>query len=600
MCLKILYKAFNQKIAAGVDDKNVVKFKGPKIVVITPFQSQLDEVIFPQIQELLLKSASLEKRCGSKSRSGNLFTKTPAYSFKFEGGAEIVGMVAGSTDKQDGSGGGSIRGLSANIVVLDEMDMISEETLQAAIKPLLLSDDGVELWVSSTPIGKPGVFRELCNSKNWKEEYYPTSVLPQWEAIKHEIIDSTPERQFRAEYLAEFVDDAYGVFKTSWIAHARSDYTYKEAQYDQFWRRKRIPTNELVKILGIDWNQNAGSEFVVVAFHPRTRQWFVVDAHNVPYEKFSAAAYMSNARRMMLKWKVDWVYADRGYGHYLVEEIQRACYVLKGKLHRNEQEEYLANMDEKIISFSFRENVLLTSPIDGTRFKRDGKQFLVTNAQNIFSTKRIYFPSEDKKLYEQLDHYVTVSSNVSGKPRYGSDSAKIADHRLDALMLALAGCHLETSEYSESNTPIGAPPSVVPMHVLHERFVEDVSTSHDPTVENFIDKVLNNKGLISGHVQTYKIREPHGAGGAATATREPKEGSGKTSEFARGGVRASVVKDTKGLAIIDELYREHLAGQDPLREGHEADLADFTKTIGFGSLRKLGRVGRRLFGSRRF
>lgn len=467
-CLKILHEVFNMKVVAGVDhETGQQRYKGPKIIVVTPFEAQLAETIFPQLEELLKSSRDLVKEVvGGSASTGKLYKKSPQYNIRFRNGASIIGMIAGTGEKADGSGGGGSRGLSGDIIYSDEVDMVSEETLQAVIKPIPINKPHSRLWMSSTPIGKPGLFKEYCVSNpRWKEIYFPSTMLSNWKNIEDEYVADTPSTQFKAEYLAIFIDDAYGVFKRSWVINAMRDYSYDDTADPLWWHEVAgVRRSECMFVMGIDWNQTHGSEYVVVAFHPRTNSRWVVDAVNVPYEKFSSKAYKDKLFELALKHRVDWIYADKGFGHHLIEDVQLIANRYKMMNSNDPDIRYWSTLEEKIVAVEFGKNIELRDPIDGTLIKRRTKHYLVQNARNDFERGTLFFPglhdsafaarrgrraAGDKKMYQQLIHYVVLKEGQDGKPVYGSDSPKIGDHRLDALMLALAGIHQKKSLYSE-------------------------------------------------------------------------------------------------------------------------------------------------------
>ena len=107
---------------------------------------------------------------------------------ELKNGASIRGFVSGLGVKQDGSGGGTMRGQSADIIYLDEMDMITEDILDKVVTPILLTKPGVKLIATSTLIGKRGKFYQWClEREDFKEDYYPSSVLPHWEDIRENL-----------------------------------------------------------------------------------------------------------------------------------------------------------------------------------------------------------------------------------------------------------------------------------------------------------------------------------------------------------------------------------------------------------------------------
>ena len=121
-----------------------------------------------------------------------------------------------------------MRGQSASIVYLDEMDMIPEEVLDKVINPILATTPDTILIATSTPIGKKGKFHEWCLSRNdFREDFLPSSVIPHWEQIKEEVLRDSTQESFMAEYMAIFIEDQQGVFKKDWVYNARIVEGYK-------------------------------------------------------------------------------------------------------------------------------------------------------------------------------------------------------------------------------------------------------------------------------------------------------------------------------------------------------------------------------------
>ncbi|MBI2005650.1 MAG: DEAD/DEAH box helicase family protein, partial [Candidatus Aenigmarchaeota archaeon] len=167
VAMKLLYQLFNYEVPRGSDLNGNKVIAGPEIVVITPYQAQIAGVF--DAMEMLLKRNKALSSCVITGTSGALYIKTPYYRLQVQdilnedgdivkAGGIISGFVSGIGVKDDGSGGGTIRGTDADIIYLDEMDMIPVQTLDRVIKPLLLTRPGVILYASSTPIGKRDKF----------------------------------------------------------------------------------------------------------------------------------------------------------------------------------------------------------------------------------------------------------------------------------------------------------------------------------------------------------------------------------------------------------------------------------------------------------
>jgi hypothetical protein len=112
----------------------------------------------------------------------------------------------------------TLRGEGLDLVVLDEAAFMEPTVWPEVVRPMLLDRQGGALFLSSP------------NGRNWFWEVYQLGLDPaqaDWAALRFEsaanpllvpeeldaIRKVTPERTFRAEYLAEFVDDSGAVFR---------------------------------------------------------------------------------------------------------------------------------------------------------------------------------------------------------------------------------------------------------------------------------------------------------------------------------------------------------------------------------------------------
>lgn len=482
VALKLIHDLYNLTIDKGVDLEGNRITAGPEIIVITPYQSQING-IFDDIEMLLKRNKALSSEVETGT-GGGLYVKTPFYKIKLadikdskgnviKAGGVISGFVSGVGTKDDGSGGGTIRGTNADVIYLDEMDMIPGETLNKVIKPLLLTRPGVRFYVSSTPIGKRDKFYEYClQSPDWKEDYLPSSILAQWENLKDELERDNTVDGFAAEYMAHFIEGGNGVFRPALVHASRADYVYADCNLGSNWWKecaKVRDRTQLIKVLGIDWNKNAGSEFVVIAYDPGRHHWFVVDAVNVSASEHSSVGWKQEVLRLNYKWKLDYIYADEGYGHHIIEDLLLEAHALSTKPVKTAFEMETAQLKDRLKAFNFSQKVELRSPIDGTLIKKTGKEFLVENAIRVFEEERLWFPENDNSLVKQLTNYrILRRSPTTNKPVYGPENHSIGDHRLDAFMLALAGIFLEASIYS-ANTQVASKPKIISREQLKDR-----------------------------------------------------------------------------------------------------------------------------------
>ena len=452
IALKLLYLVMNREVQKGFKEDGTPDVGGPEIMVVTPFQSQLLN-IFDEMEKLLKRNTDLVKRCATAG-GGGMYVKTPYFHMDFTNGGKINGFVSGVATKVDGSGGGTMRGRNANIIYLDEMDMIPEETLNKVVLPILLTDakGEVMLIATSTPIGKRAKFYEWClEDDSFKEDHLPSTVLPQWEKNKKLFESEGSKEDFDKEYMALFVDTSYGVFKPTYVYNCLKDYEYSQCLDPNFMRKNMgvLKMENLVKCIGIDWNKNAGTEFVVVGYDPLQHQFMILDVVNVQASEFSSVKWKEEVIRLNYKWKPDYIYADEGYGHTIIEDLKvlSAQVAMKPKITRRDTE--TAQIKDRLVAFNFSSKVEMRSPIDGQKISKTGKEFIVEFAVRVMEDGIMWMPSTEDHLRKQMLNYVVLRrSPTTNKPVYGAESDRVGDHRLDALMLGLAGIQLENGLYS--------------------------------------------------------------------------------------------------------------------------------------------------------
>ena len=111
----------------------------------------------------------------------------------------------------------SLRGEGLDFVVMDEFAFMKAEAWHEALRPALSDKLGRALFIG-TPRGRNHFWelyqRGVRGDDGYQSFTYPTAANPyiktsEIESAKHEL----PEIIFRQEYLAEFIDDAGGVFR---------------------------------------------------------------------------------------------------------------------------------------------------------------------------------------------------------------------------------------------------------------------------------------------------------------------------------------------------------------------------------------------------
>jgi replicative DNA helicase len=255
LCVEMLWKAFNH------EDK--------MILVCTPYRSQVELLWKDGFMKLIKGNEFIEKSI-SKMRAN-------PHLIEFHNGSRILGLTAGSST---GNKGSSIKGQSATDLYLDEVDYMGDEAIHSTMA-IIATSKNTSFTVSSTPSGKRDFYFHCCTNKNlgYEEFYHPSSDSPEWVSIKeakergipvyesHEYIfrNQYPESVYDREILANFGEEAEGVFKHQFID--RSLLTYDEENSDpegRYWycNDDQLPKN--IYAMGVDWNgDKVGCQIVI-------------------------------------------------------------------------------------------------------------------------------------------------------------------------------------------------------------------------------------------------------------------------------------------------------------------------------------------------
>ena len=115
-------------------------------------------------------------------------------------GSRIVALPCGRYGK-------TLRGENADLVIIDEAAFVPEEVITNVMMPMIATTNG-KMILLSTPYDKAHFFYKAFNSPRWSKYRFKTSDNP---LVTQEYLDmqleSSGEKAFRQECLAEFVDD---------------------------------------------------------------------------------------------------------------------------------------------------------------------------------------------------------------------------------------------------------------------------------------------------------------------------------------------------------------------------------------------------------
>ena len=232
-------------------------------VFVAPYENQI-RLIFDRIRALIDASPLVKEKVSSS-------TKNP-YAVNFRNGSKIIGFTTGASS---GSGGASIRGQRADMIIVDEMDYLGDNDFEN-ITMLAAEREEISIVASSTPTGKRGYFYKICQpDSGYSQHYHPSTHNPNWsDKMEAEFRAEMTELGYIHEILAEFGPQDTGVFNKDKIDQAIhvDNYTYSElTQVQEFTRQRNgydIPRNisylanngivpkNIFRTMGVDWDKN--------------------------------------------------------------------------------------------------------------------------------------------------------------------------------------------------------------------------------------------------------------------------------------------------------------------------------------------------------
>lgn len=167
---------------------------------------------------------------------------------EFHGGGLIQVRSADDPD--------SLRGEGLDGVVLDECAYMREEAWTEALRPALSDRQGWALFIS-TPKGRNWFWRlYLHEHEDYKSFCFPTTSNPFIDDAEVKAARATlPDRIFRQEYLAEFIEDSGAVFRR--VTEAATAGLIDQAEPGQDY------------VMGVDWGKH--EDFTVLTMIDRAR-----------------------------------------------------------------------------------------------------------------------------------------------------------------------------------------------------------------------------------------------------------------------------------------------------------------------------------------
>ena len=413
-------------------------YKNPnyRVLIITPYQNQVD-LAFKRINELVDASPALKSRVVRN-------TKNP-YQIEFNNHSSILGFTTGASS---GSGGASIRGQRADLLILDEVDYMNDADFDS-VMIIAGERNDIRTIMSSTPTGRRAKFYEACVNKDlgFIEHFHPSMHNPNWcEQMEAEFRASLTASGYVHEVEAEFGVQDTGVFDKTQLDRARTFFNYAYNPLD-YYQEKEIenglkqqpqmflydeynpaPFNRF-RTMGIDWDKySSSSSIVILEYNVKFQQFMILKRFEMPRAEYSYDNAVNTVIELNNIYKPAWIYADRGSGEYQIE-----------RLHIYGDEHPESGLKNKLKGWQFANKIDIYDPITGEKEAKPMKPFMVNQLQLAFERGNMILSPWDDTIYTQLINYEVEKITASGIPTFTSKD----EHFIDALGLAYLAMVLE-------------------------------------------------------------------------------------------------------------------------------------------------------------
>jgi len=404
--------------------------KDGRSLVIAPMKTQV-ELIYQEILRLASKSEIVTNSITRKVTS-------PQFMIQFSNGSTIRFFTSGMR-----SGGKSdvARGQEAHVIVLDEMDYMNPDDLDAlyAMLQKTAEDQPDKVLIgASTPTGRRERFWEWCRSERFKEFWFPSYCNPFFSKDQEdEFREEYSESGYRHEIEADWGEDSEGVYPRRYV-----DRAFIEPSWNYI---PEITSARSFYTIGVDWDKyGAGTNIVVLEachdnyederFRGKVRLAYREEIQKSEYTLTSA---VSRIVELNSSFNPKFIYVDRGYGEVQVE-----------LLHKYGVENPGSGLKDKVKGVAFSESIEIRDPYTKLPIKKEIKPYMVDNLRQYLEREQVLFPLSDEEMYLQLISYVVVRTTQTGRPVFEAGGSAV-DHAHDALMLALLAITQNYGEFSK-------------------------------------------------------------------------------------------------------------------------------------------------------
>jgi replicative DNA helicase len=441
-----------------------------RCLVIAPMKSHV-ELIYQEMVRLATKNNIVLDSITRKVTS-------PQFMIQFSNGSTIRFFTSGMR-----SGGKSdvARGQEAHVIVLDEMDYMHNDDLDALYAMLQkTAEDQPDkvLIAASTPTGRREKFWEWCRNPRFKEFWFPSYANPFFSKEQEdEFREQYSEMGYRHEIEADWGEDSEGVYPRRYV---------DLAFIDPGW--SYIPTITSARsfhVIGVDWDKyGAGTNIVVLEvcsenyeeaeFRGKIKLCFREEIEKSEYTLTKAVARIIELNTML---NPKHIYVDRGYGEVQVELLRK-----HGVENPN------TGLKEKVKGVSFAETIDIRDPYTKLMVKKELKPFMVDNLRQFLEREQLCIPASDDDMFMQLISYVVVRTTQTGRPVFEAGGSAV-DHAHDALILALLAITQNYGEFSKAKYAMNTESISNTFFMPEEQLVSSTSTLDNQQRVGRADKI---------------------------------------------------------------------------------------------------------------
>jgi hypothetical protein len=406
--------------------------KDGRSLVIAPMKTQV-ELIYQEILRIASKNEVVTNSISRKVTS-------PQFMIQFSNGSTIRFFTSGMK-----SGGKSdvARGQEAHLIVLDEMDYMHADDLDAlyAMLQKTAEDQPDKVMIgASTPTGRRERFWEWCRSPRFTEFWFPSYCNPYFsKEQEEEFREQYSPSGYRHEIEADWGEDSEGVYPRKFV-----DRAFVAPPWDYI---PEITSARSFHTIGVDWDKyGAGTNIVVVEtcaenyedhrFRGKSR---ICYREEIPRSEYTLTKAVDRIIELNRAFNPKHIYVDRGYGEVQVELLKKYGV-----------ENPYSGLRDKVKGVGFGESIDVRDPYTKLMIKKEMKPFMVDNLRQFLEKERILVPESDEELYMQLISYVVIRTTQTGRPVFEAAGSAM-DHAHDALMLALLAITQNYGEFSQGN-----------------------------------------------------------------------------------------------------------------------------------------------------